>query len=317
MILIQLDSDEFIDVSEMEISLIPNGIEGVVPEGTSAPIVSIDNLDGSPPTTYKFMGFHLLVPSYHALLDKQFDSELQFLHKIEDDTLDVASRVPSFFTIGVWIHAEEQEDVDSNDTSLATTIERWQQAVELLETSCNIVAEDDDFDPEEISTDSLATGANVPVVVGRGDEHNFANEPIRRLEEKTGFFGLYNRMVVSSSFYYSFEERVSCDWKDDAIVWSFASIPLNISKETMETITGLLERHIDPHECQPLSRIPIDTEPGAVAVTKNNSVENFNIMGTKMCLESPENHSESSNALSAGMLVVILASFLVVTLVLS
>ena len=312
LILIQLDSGTIrTDVSEMEFSLIPNGMEGTFPEGTSLPIVSIDNLDGSPPTKYKSMGFRVLVPSYHSLLDKPFDAELQFLHRMEDDASKIAAGAPSFLTTAVWIHVDEE--MDSDGTSLATIIENWRQTVELLEASCNIAAKDDNDDGgdlEEISTDSLVTGPTVPVVVGRGDEHNFANDPIRRLEEKTDVFALYDRTVLSSPFFYSFEEQVSCDWKDDAILWSFASLPLNISKEAMVEMTALLERHIDPHDCQPVSKIPMEKQ--AVAVTKNNAADTSNRKATKICVDVPENRSESSNA--AGMPMIIFVSLVALVL---
>ena len=289
----------------MEYSLIPNGMEGTFPEGTSVPIVVIDNLDGSPPTKYKSMGFRVLVPSYHSLVDKPFDAELQFLHRMEYDASKIAAGAPSFLTTTVWIHVDQE--MDSDDTSLATIIKNWRQTAELLEASCNIAAEDDnDGDLEEISTDSLVTGPTVPVVVERGDEHNFANDPIRRLEEKTDVFALYDRTVLSSPFFYSFEEQVSCDWKDDAILWSFASVPLNISEEAMVEMTALLERHID---CQPVSTIPMDKS--AVAVTKNNAADR---KATKICVDFPENRSESSNAVSAGMLMIIFVSLVALVL---
>ena len=283
----------------MLVSLTPNGLEALYPsDGKSVEIT----MEGTV-IRYEAIGFRIVVPSQHAA-EREFAAELQILHRKIDGT-----EAPSFLAFGVWIDvdidSEDEKTIPPSDEQQALTIQtifgeilvEWQTAVDLIEASCDPSGE---TIPQEIDT------ITAPAVVGRGDEQNFANNPIRRrtldTDHKSSVEALYDWVSSSSSSssstpsssHYKFEAKAACDANEQkSVLWYLAELPVKISKNQLATMTILMESYKDPSSCQPVS-----LDPDAA---NSNPFDANNANLTKVCMEESTGEiSETSGSSALG-----------------
>lgn len=261
----------------MTYSLVPNGLEALFPEEHDGPIVSIP-IEGTN-ANYKALGFRVLEHTLSSVA-----AELQILHQLDNDENVVA---PPFWVYGFRIdsvtmpNANEEKNVF--DHVIVSILNEWQIAVDLLQASCDNEA------PQEIGMDFS--------VVGRGDEHNFGNNPIRNLATASESFVTLYDFAVSKS-YYSLEQK-TCN--DTVLLWNLASVPVGISEDQLDTMRTLLES-FEHSNCQPVS-----TDPAKNSLAPEDTITNT----TKVC---PASSFEVSGSLSPGMVLSILVPLAIMIL---
>jgi hypothetical protein len=316
-------------LSELDYYIAPTGMEATYPEETQYTRPGVSILIEGTRVIYDALGFRIVVPSQHTLGGKEFAAELQIVHGKhtgDHDYFGAAAEgatiaAPPFIVLGIWI--DPKTTLNSNDTTerrgshseeaLGEVLVQWQTVMDSRETLCNwtsdgVVAEGT-RQPEDPDT-----GFSAPsVVVGRGSEQNFENDPIRRrriLEEFANHTpttpydwwgtGLSSSRETPFSFY-AYERGVgACN--ETTVLWNLAEAPLEITHEQLAKMRSLLLGYKDAN-CQPPPASPLcDTDH--IAQTRNaNAV-------TRVCTtEKRPSNKASSNPMASPLFGAVMTVF--------
>jgi hypothetical protein len=271
--------------------------------------------------SYKADGFRIVVPSEHIVNGREFAAELQIVHgKLAGSDVEAADQIspsPSVLVLGIWI------DSGTNSTSTLESREaleeflvEWQEAVDWLEASCNRTGADAPGEtgaPTETQSVTTAVGPPsagvfVPAVVGRGDEHNFANDPIRRLYRRRRNLGdtirtPYDWWDGGSSSFYSYEHTAAVETCNETVLWNLAEHPLEISHARLATLQTLLQsyKNASCHTQVPESPLK-STDPFRTRVAEGI---------TKVCPYNSDDETTSSTASSLPVFCTLLGAIAV------
>ena len=329
-----------LSLSELDYTLAPTGMEATYPKETathddSRPGVSI--LVGGTRVAYDALGLRIVVPSQHTLGGRKFSAELQIVHGRRKHTPSTGGKdhpaaavegAPSFLVLGLWIdptatalqsnsNSNAKAATRSSQEALGEVLVEWQTAVESREALCNRTSDGAAVAAEGTSPmppEAPETGGSVPgtvpsVVVGRGNEQNFENNPIRRrrrrLEEfanqspKTPYdwwdIAQHTHQTNPFSFYAYEREREhegagACNAPTTTVLWNLAETSLEISDEQLATMRSLVLGYRGAN-CQPF---PASSTPSSTPSSTRNAPA-----VTRVCRPTEEERLSSREASSS------------------
>ena len=350
-----------LSLSELDYALAPTGMEATYPKETATqdyrPGVSI-LIEGTR-VVYDALGLRIVVPSQHTLGGREFAAELQIVHgrrKHIGDKNAAAEGAPSFLVLGIWIDPKTTLNSNANATTERTgsssssqeaigeVLVEWQTAMNSLGALCNgtsdgiavaVAAEGTNtMEPEGPETvfsaqpEAPEAGVSAPVtvavpsvVVGRGNEQNFENNPIRRrrrrLEEsanhtpKTPYDwwdieqqpGQNNSKIPFSFYAYEREVEVelagACNETTvTTVLWNLAETPLEISDEQLATMRSLVMGYRDAIAIANCKPFPTSSSPfGGMDEHELAQTRNANA-ATRVCSSTNEKMLPNSKASS-------------------